>query len=172
MTGALMQLVAYGIENMYITDDPQITFFKIVYRRHTNFSIESIPQYFNIQPDFSNRVSCIISKNGDLINRIYVVITLPNIQSLPNNAKVRWVDYIGYIILKSVELEIGGKLIDRHYSEWLYIWNELNKNNKNRGTNIMIGNIDILTNYSNSKNSYTLYVPLIPLYPSTINPID
>jgi hypothetical protein len=73
MGGGLIQLAAYGIENYYLTEDPQITYFKIVYRRHTNFSIEPIPQFFNIKANFSNRVSCTISKIGDLINRTYIV---------------------------------------------------------------------------------------------------
>lgn len=160
MTGGLLQLAAYGIENMYITDNPQITFFKLVYRRHTNFATESIPQFFNIQGDFSNRVSCILSKNGDLINKIYVVVILPIIPTLSNNCVVRWVDNIGYILLKRVEIEIGGKVIDTHYSDWLYIWNELNKINNQRGLDNMIGNIDELIKFENSKNSYRLYIPL------------
>jgi len=160
MAGGLMQLVAYGIENLYLTEDPQITFFKIVYRRHTNFSIESIPQYFNIKANFSNRVSCTIAKNGDMVNRIYVVVVLPNIPKLPNGAVVKWVDNIGYVLMKTIELEIGGKIIDTHYGEWLYIWNELNKNNTIRGMDHMIGNIPELINYSSSKDSYQLYIPL------------
>lgn len=160
MTAGLMILASYGIENMYLTYNPQITFFKMVYKRHTNFSIESIPQFFNIQANFSNKVSCIISKNGDLINKIYVVVTLPNIQSLPNDIVIRWVDYIGYVLIKNVELEIDGKIIDKHCSDWFYIINELNKNNNNNGLNKMIGNIKLLTDYTKYKNDYTLYIPL------------
>jgi hypothetical protein len=160
MTGALMQIASYGIENLYFTNDPQITFFKIVYKRHTNFSIESIPQFFNIQPDFSNKVSCILSKNADLINKIYVVVKLPNIYNLPSNIKIKWVEHLGYVLLKNIELEIGGHLIDKHYSDWLFIWNELNKNNNNRGNDIMIGNVKELNSFSNTKNSYQLYIPL------------
>jgi len=160
MTGGIIQLVSVGIENMYLTNDPQITFFKIVYRRHTNFSVESIPQYFNIKPDFSNRVSCSISKNGDLINKIYVVITLPTIPMLPNIAVARWVNNIGYTIIKTVEIEIGGKVIDRHYSDWLYIWNEININNNKRGNDIMTGNVEELFKFNKTIKSYELYVPL------------
>ena len=155
-----MILVAYGLENIYLTDDPQITYFKLVYRRHTNFSIEPIPQYFNITANFSNRVSSIISKNGDLINKIYLVITLPIINNLPSDIVMRWVDNIGYMLIKTVEIEVGGQVIDKHYSDWLYIWNELNKTNNQRGIDNMIGNIPILNSYSNSKNSTILYVPL------------
>ena len=160
MPGGLMILVAYGLENIYLTDDPQITFFKIVYRRHTNFSIEPIPQYFNIEANFSNRVSTIISKNGDLISRMYVVIQLPIVTNLPQDIRMRWVQNIGYVLIKTVEIEIGGQIIDKHYSDWLYIWNELNRTNNQRGINKMIGNIDSLITFSNSKDTYTLYVPL------------
>ena len=155
-----MILVAYGLENIYLTDDPQITFFKLVYRRHTNFSIEPIPQYFNITANFSNRVSSIISKNGDLINRIYVVITLPIINNLPSEVVFRWVENIGLMLIKTVEIEIGGQIIDKHYSDWLYIWNELTKTNNQRGFDSMVGNISSLNTFSNSKDSYKLYVPL------------
>jgi hypothetical protein len=160
MPGGLIQLVAYGIENQYLTEEPQITFFKIVYRRHTNFSIESIPQYFNIKANFSNRISCTIAKNGDLINCIYIALTLPSIPLMQEDSVIRWVDNIGYAIINNTELEIGGKIIDTHYSDWLYIWNELNKNNNIRGINKMIGNDPLLSSFSTSKNSYLLYIPL------------
>ena len=160
MSGGLIQLVAHGIENLYLTEDPQITFFKVVYKRHTNFSIESIPQYFNIKANFSNRVSCTITKNGDLINKMFVVVTLPYIPQLQSGAKVRWVDNIGFVLLKTIELEIGGKIIDTQYGDWLFIWNELNRNNNYKGINNMIGNIPELFNFSSSKQAYTLYIPL------------
>lgn len=160
MPGGLMQLAAFGIENLYLTEQPQITFFKTVYYRHTEFSVESIPQFFNIKADFSSRVSCIIAPNADLINKIYVTITLPAISPLPNGAVFRWVDNIGYSIIEYAEIEIGGKVIDIEYGEWLYIWGELNKTNTFEGLNTMIGNVPELTNFSTSKDEYILYVPL------------
>lgn len=163
MTGGIMQLVAKGVENLYLTDDPQVTFFKIVYRRHTNFSIESIPQYFNTTPNFSTKVSCLITKNGDLINKVYLVVALPSISTLSNNIVVRWVNYIGYALLKNIELEIGGQVIETLYGDWLYIYNQLNKTNNDSGLDKMIGNIDELIRYDSSKESYLLYIP-IPLW--------
>lgn len=160
MAGGLMQLVLKGIENFYLTEEPQITFFKIIYKRHTNFSVESIPQFFNIKPDFSNRVSLTIAKNGDLINNIYIVVTLPAIPKLPSGGVVRWVNHIGYVLLKTIELEIGGKIVDKHYGEWLYINSELNKTNNNDGLNKMIGNVPELTEFTQSKDQYKLYIPL------------
>ena len=72
MGGGLMQLVAYGAQDIYLTGNPQITFFKVVYRRHTNFSTESIQQTFNGTVDFGNTVTATISRNGDLIHRCYL----------------------------------------------------------------------------------------------------
>lgn len=159
MTGGIIQLVSYGIENIYLTEDPQITFFKTVYRRHTNFSIESIQQFFNVNGSFGEKITCNITKNGDLINKVYIVIDLPEIPKI-NNGVVRWVNYIGWNIIKSVEIEIGGKIIDRHLGEYMYIMSKLNKNNNDSGLDKMIGNVPELYEFSDYKPSYRLYVPL------------
>ena len=67
-----MQLVAYGAQDIYLTGNPQITFFKVVYRRHTNFSMEAIEQTFNGAVGFGQRVTATISRNGDLVHKIYM----------------------------------------------------------------------------------------------------
>ncbi len=72
MGGGLLQLVAYGAQDVYLTGNPQITFFKGAYRRHTNFALEAIEQTFNGNPNFNSRVTCQISRNGDLIHRVYL----------------------------------------------------------------------------------------------------
>ena len=130
MGGGLLQLVAYGAQDIYLTGNPQITFFKVVYRRHTNFAMEAIENVFNGNPGFGKRVTAQISRNGDLIHRIYVQIELPDIADQgvatgASNPSWAWVDYVGQRILQDVEIEIGGQRIDKHYSYWLYIWNEL-----------------------------------------------
>ena len=86
-----MQLVAYGAQDVYLTGNPQITFWKVTYRRHTNFAVESIEQTFNGQADFGRRVTCTISRNGDLAYRTYLQVTLPEInQQMANtNAQAR-----------------------------------------------------------------------------------
>jgi hypothetical protein len=116
MGGGLLQLVAYGAQDVYLTGNPQITFFKVVYRRHTNFALESIQQTFNGTVGFGQRVTSTISRNGDLISRAYL-----ELESSDKNL----VPYFGLRVLKEAEVEIGGQKIDKHYSEWLYIWNEL-----------------------------------------------
>jgi len=124
MAGGLMQLVAYGAQDVYLTGNPQITFWKVTYRRHTNFAMESIEQTFNGQADFGRRVQCTISRNGDLAYRTYLQVTLPEIKS--GDAKyARWLDYPGEQMINMVEVEIGGQRIDRQYGDWMHIWNQL-----------------------------------------------
>lgn len=168
MTGGLIQLVAYGIQDIYLTDDPQITFFKIVYRRHTNFSIETIPQFFTHKPDFGLKVSCILSRSGDLLRKLYVVATLPRIPKFVDSdakedrlTKFAWVRRIGFALIRSVEIEIGGQLVDRHYGEWLHIWDELaGAVDHERGIDNMIGDVNVLKEYTNGKRQYKLFIPL------------
>ena len=74
MGGGLMQLVAYGAQDVYLTGSPQITFFKVVYRRHTNFSVEGIQQTFNGNADYGRTVTCSVNRNGDLITKVYLVV--------------------------------------------------------------------------------------------------
>jgi hypothetical protein len=150
MGGGLLQLVAYGAQDVYLTGNPQITFFKSVYKRHTNFSIEAIEQTFNGTPDFNSRVTCQISRNGDLINRVYLQLRLTGTSN--------YCKYFGLRLLNYVELEIGGQRIDRHYAHWLYIWNELTLPvSKRDGWNNMVGAYG--GTVGTSINS-TLYVPL------------
>jgi hypothetical protein len=148
MAGGLMQLVAYGAQDVYLTGNPQITFWKVTYRRHTNFAMESIEQTFNGQADFGRRVTCTISRNGDLAYRTYLQITLPEIgQSLGNsNVYARWLDFPGEQLISQVEVEIGGQRIDRQYGDWMHIWCQLTlSKEQERGYYKMIGNTTQLT---------------------------
>lgn len=161
-----MQLVAYGEQDMFLTHEPQITFFKVVYRRHTNFSIEQIPQTFTHTPNFGKSVSCIISKSGDMIGSMYLYIKLPSIPqifntdgSIDNLTKFAWIRKIGYGIIKEIEIEIGGQSIDKHYGEWLNIWADL-VGHKKEDLDKAIGNVSELFSYSSEKQEYNIYVPL------------
>ena len=121
-----MQLVAYGAQDVYLTANPQVTFFKQLYRRHSNFAMESIEQTFNGVGNFGKRVQCTISRNGDLITRVYVQVTLPAIdQTVVGSNVFSWVPYLGQYMINNVYVEIGGQQIDKHYGEWLHVWNEL-----------------------------------------------
>jgi len=125
-----MQLVAYGAQDVYLTANPQVTFFKQLYRRHSNFAMESIEQTFNGVANFGKRVQCTIARNGDLITKMYVQATLPQVQYVDMSANgtitsFSWIPYVGQFLIKNVEIEIGGQRIDKHYGDWLHIWNEL-----------------------------------------------
>ena len=151
MGGALMQLVAYGAQDVFLTGNPEITFWKVSYRRHTNFAMESIEQTFNGQADFGRRVSCTISRNGDLAYRTYVQVTLPEINQGMGAAGTgpvyaRWLDYPGEQLIALVEVEIGGQRIDRQYGDWMHIWNQLTLSSEQQaGYYKMIGHTTQLT---------------------------
>jgi hypothetical protein len=183
-----MQLVAYGAQDIYLTGNPQITFFKVVYRRHTNFAMEAIEQTFNGSANFGKKVQCTISRNGDLIHRVYLQATLPQVQLAstdPSGAQFRWLNWVGHNLINNVYIEIGGQQIDKHYGDWLQIWNELSQEaGKQAGYADMVGNVPQLVNLliqggegcdspcaantepltsavaANCAPEYTLYVPL------------
>jgi hypothetical protein len=126
MGGGLMQLVAYGAQDIYLTGNPQITFFKVVYRRHTNFSMEAIEQTWNgsdgvaaVAVDVAGRCTATISRNGDLVHRMYLEIAgQPRAVQNPS---------AGAII--DVELEIGGQKIDKQTGQWMNVWSHLTEKN-------------------------------------------
>ena len=152
MAGGLMQLVAYGAQDVFLTGTPEITFWKVSYRRHTNFAMESIEQTFSGQADFGRRVTCTISRNGDLAYRTYLQVTLPEINQNMGKAPAtdavyaRWLDFIGEQLVAQVEVEIGGQRIDRQYGDWMHIWNQLTLSKEQQaGYYKMIGNTTQLT---------------------------
>lgn len=160
MAGGLMQLVAYGAQDIYLTGNPQITFFKAVYRRYTNFAIETIEQPFSCVPSFGRRVSAKILRSGDLCSKMYIRITISGVD--PGNGKFAWVRRLGHAIVGAVDIELGGNRIDRHYGVALDIWYELARRGDHEvGYAKMIGDVPELTTYdSEVKPEYTLYIPL------------
>jgi hypothetical protein len=167
MGAGLLLLVSVGKENIYLSVQPEITYFRIAYKRYSNFSIETVAQYFKTIPDFSRRVTVNISKNADLLNQIYLFVQLPDIITsnhsiLPEGIKkFAWTKKIGLSLIKYIDLEISGILIERNFGDWLNIWYELVVPlAKKKSYNSMIGNVEILTNYSNGKNSVNLNIPL------------
>ena len=156
-----MQLVAYGAQDIYLTGNPQITFFKVVYRRHTNFAVESIEQTFNGQADFGKRVTATISRNGDLIQQMYLELVMPDLGA----SGELWTYGVGNALVKQAEIEIGGQLIDRQYGDWMNIWTELTMPaGKRAGYDNMVGNkLPTGTNQTGSLDANVvqrLYVPL------------
>ena len=162
MGGGLMQLVAYGAQDVYLSGNPQITFFKVVYRRHTNFAVEPIPQTWNGSADFGRTVTCNVNRNGDLITNMYLCVELAA-ATASNSVAWGYVNRLGHAIVQDVKIEIGGSKIDEHYADWLNVWYELTHNtSQERGYAKMIGDDSSLTTVTtDSKLAYIMYVPLI-----------
>jgi hypothetical protein len=149
MGGGLMQLVAQGAQDVYLTGNPQITFFKVVYRRHTNFSIECVEQTFNgsIGTGVST-VDTIISRNGDLVGNMHFDLKLAAKATAVNagvGSYCNWTNNTGHAFIDTIQIDIGGQRIDKHYGHWLDIWNELTDREKNERP---------LTNKHSDKNAY------------------
>lgn len=150
-----MQLVAYGAQDIYLTGNPQITFFKVVYRRHTNFAVESIEQTFNGTPGFGRKVSCIISRNGDLICDVFLEVTLTKKAS---KAKTWWP---GEAFIREVELDIGGQRIDKHTSTWYRIYDELMRKDDDKAAYRRLVDFTPEEQQSDKPIRKRFYVPLI-----------
>lgn len=133
-----MQLVAYGAQDVYLTGNSQITFFKSLYRRHTSFSIESIQQTFSGSVSPGSRVTAVISRNGDLLHRMWLEITLPATSTSGDGTY--YVQSVAHAILESAEIEIGGQRIDKVYGRWMDIWQSLSgRSEKRKGYEYMTG---------------------------------
>ena len=121
MGGGLMQLVAYGAQDIYLTGNPQITFFKVVYRRHTNFSMETINQTINGSASSQGNSTVTISRNGDLVHKMYIQIENLDGSFVKENAGADWIG--------TATLEIGGQQIDKITGQWMEVWSELTEPN-------------------------------------------
>jgi hypothetical protein len=122
--GGLLQLVATGKQDEFLTGNPQISFFKMVYRRHTNFATESQPMYFDGTPNFGQRISCLIPRRGDLLGRVYLDVTLPKIYDTEGN-ELAYTNSIGHALIQEITFEVGEQEIDRQTGEWMEIWTQL-----------------------------------------------
>jgi len=161
-----LQIAAIGERDLYLTSNPQVTYFKQIYRRFTNFSLEVVKQTFISKLDFGKKASVVIARNADLIKNITLVIDLPEIPTFRDDngendliAKFRWVQKIGYQIIDFVEIEIGNEIIDKHFGDWLNIYDQLT-NPKSKQIDDILGNIKEMTDLSNGKKNYRLYIPL------------
>lgn len=176
MAGGVMQLVAYGAQDVYLTGNPQITFFKVVYRRYTNFSIETVELTLNGTPDFGKRVNITITRNGDLVGRMYLKITLGKVtlNNVPQDDYARnqylfaWIQEVGNFIINNIQFDIGGSQIDKHWGHWMSTWHDLTKDvNTEPAYRALVGNVPELTqlrapdSQGNFTQEYTLFVPLI-----------
>lgn len=144
MSGGLIQLIAVGAQDSYLTGSASITFWRSTYRRHTPHAVESVQNTFSGNADFGKKVTATISRNGDLISNMYLEVelpTLPGFTDASSNARtVSYVNHVGLALIKSVEVEIGGQRIDRLTGEFMKIWNELSlADERKRGFDKMVG---------------------------------
>lgn len=157
MGGGLMQLVAYGAQDVYLTGNPQITFFKVVYRRHTNFSMECIEQPLD-SARFGGRHTVQVLRNGDLAGKMYLKTTLPRISA---DGTCAWVRRVGHALIDNIECTVGGSQVDKHWGVWYDLWYELtHTNDQERGYAKMIGDVPQCTTLASAIEAYTLYIPL------------
>src|SRR5210317_427492 len=124
MAGGLMQLVAYGAQDVYLTGNPKVTFFQAVYKRHTNFAMENIEQTTNGNPANNGRISVTVARNGDLIGYMYVELT-SNASALTTKSGATDCNWVAERAIKTAELSIGGQRIDKHYQRWWRLYSEL-----------------------------------------------
>ena len=152
-----------SLETRLFTKNPKFTYFKSIYKKIANFSIEDINQYFINDYGFSKRSSCILHNNADLINIVYLVVTLPNIPNLNqynlNGTAFKWVDYVGEKLIKSIEIEINNTIIQKLTGYYIHIYNRLHTH-KGKNIDKLIGNIKELNEFSNYKKEYKLYIPI------------
>jgi len=174
--GGLIQIVSIGPQDIFLTANAQITFFRVVYRRHTNFSVESIEQYFNSATNFGKKGTAEVSRNGDLISQILLKVVLPEVKYSGDFVKFAhvqfaWVKRLGFAMIDEIEFDIGGTIIDKQYGDWLNIWYELTHDvGQEYGNAKMIADVPEMTDISTLswdepentllKNSYTAYIPL------------
>lgn len=159
MGGGLMQLVAYGAQDVYLTGNPQITFFKVVYRRHTNFSMECIEQPLD-SAKFGGRHTVQVLRNGDLAGRMYLKTTLPALTA-NDGGKCAWVRRVGHALIDYIECTVGGSQVDKHWGVWYDLWYELTHTEEQaRGYAKMVGDVPSCTTLASGTQAYTLYIPL------------
>jgi hypothetical protein len=157
MGGGLMELIARGVQDIFLIGNPQITFFKAVYRRHTNFSVQPILQTIDGTPDFGKKVTCKISRSGDLLSQLLLELDMPLLTTL-NDSPISWVNSLGHALIEYVEIQIGGQTIDKQYGEWMEIWSELAMaESYQNGYGNMISKYDSFTTVT---GPITLYIPL------------
>jgi hypothetical protein len=150
MAGGLMQLVAYGAQDVYLTGNPKVTFFQAVYKRHTNFAMENIEQTVNGTSANSGRVSVTIARNGDLVGDMYLELKAKTgLDTRTSDADYNWV---AERAINNVELSIGGQRIDKHYQKWWRLYDNLYHDEAKKATYAKMATTD---------GNKTVYLPLL-----------
>ena len=144
--GGQLQLVAQGKQDIFLTGNPQMTWFKMVYRRYTNFAMESQSIYFDGDPDFGKRVTAVIPRRGDLLGPMMLEVVLPYV-TMTDGSPAQYINSIGHALIEEVSIEIGEQEIDKQTGEWMEIWSQLTvPPGQMEGYNNMIGRVDGVNN--------------------------
>ena len=174
----LLELVAHGVQDVYLIGNPQITFFKTVYKRHTNFSMEAFQISYDAKPNWAKRTTFNITRYADLMYTMFIEIDIPKLNAiytadsawsgvgkLPTDfntpdsvGNISWVNNTGHAAVVYYDLKIGGQLIDRQYSEWMEIWTQLSQSeSKKKGLDLLLNRQNV---FQSNPNAQTLYIPL------------
>ncbi len=157
--GGLLQLIAQGKQDIFLVGNPQVTWFKMVYRRYTNFAIESQPMYFDGDPDFGKRLSCLVPRRGDLLGPIILEVTLPQLYHT-DGTPASYCNSIGHALIQEISIEVGEQEVDRQTGEWMEIWSTLTTTSeKKNGFYDMIGKVDAYTT-PQLNGPLKLYIPI------------
>ena len=160
MPGGKIQLEAYGDQNDYFNENPDISFFKLLYKRHTNFSIETIKQYkkkFN----FGDLLIIKIGRDGDLLTNLFLEINL-NLKYIDTSNQLTYNEYFIHFtnnLIDYVEIIIGDTIIDKHYGKWMRIWNEITDDNDVSSNGLLNKKLNSIkeTNINFFSNFFTKY---------------
>jgi hypothetical protein len=165
--GGLLQLVAQGKQDVFLTGNPQITWFKMVYRRYTNFSIEQQIIQFDNQADFGRRITCLLPRKGDLLGALILEVQLPALYDSVTGEPLSYTNATAHALIQEVSIEIGDQEIDRQTGEWMELWSNFTvTEDKRQGWNNMIGKTTGTSQGNSPSSSVNLYGPLslyIPL---------
>ena len=178
--GGLIQLVAYGEQDIVLTGSPTVTFFQAVYKRHTNFAMETIQQTVNgnlaaTATANNGRLTLVVARNGDLVGETYIEL-LSNTVTLGSNIFSGYSTTTGVTdgtswmaerAIIDVSLSIGGQQIDKHYQRWWRLYSELYLDEAKKiqygkmtsNPNLALGTTSAVT--SGVAPSGTVYLPLL-----------
>jgi hypothetical protein len=164
--GGLLQLVATGKQDVFLTGNPQVTWFKMVYRRYTNFSIEQQIINFDNQADFGRRITCTLPRKGDLLGPLWLEVTLPAIRDSVTGEPLSYTNAVGHALIQEISLEIGEQEIDKQTGEWMEMWSNYTiTEDKRQGWNNMIGKTTGTSQGNAPSTSVNQYGPLTLLIP-------
>ena len=159
--GGLLQLVAQGKQDVFLTGNPQVTWFKMVYRRYTNFSIEQQIIPFDNQADFGRRITVLLPRKGDLLGALWLEIQLPAIRDSVTGQPLSYTNAVGHALIQEVSIEIGEQEIDKQTGEWMEMWSNFTvTEDKRQGWNNMIGKTTGVSQGNAPSSSVGLYGPL------------